>query len=321
LAALLLGVGFAGSPGTALARTTDPNAAEDSQGQVEQLIAKGIEARKAGEDARALELFQAAEKLEPESARVRVHLAATYQALGDWESADRYLTLAMNDSGDSYVQANQGILTSARRSIDAHIGTLELSGGPPGTEIWLNGRSIGKLPIQKKLRIQSGSYTMEARLNGYYPLSRTVTLSGGALVRESLQLGREIQGAPASPSVAPDLSTPSDTRWLTWTFAGLTAVAGGTTAVAWTARERHVGNWNDDSRCQKPGLTREQVCRSEHEAGDRAQTWMWIGGIATGVFAAATLVSYSLGSKGSEQAESALSCGIGLGQALCSGRF
>lgn len=291
------------------------------QGQVEQLIAQGIEARKAGEDARALELFQRAEKLEPDSARVRVHLAATYQALGDWESADRYLTLALNDSYDPYVQSNQGILTSARRSIDAHIGTLEISGGPPGTAIWLNGRSIGTLPIQKKLRIQAGSYTLEARLSGYYPLSRSVTVSGGALARESVQLGREIQRAPARPPAVSDASTPSDTSWLTWTFAGLTAVAGGATVVAWTARERHVDNWNDDRRCLQQGLTRGQVCGSEHDAGDRAETWMWIGGIATGAFAAATIVSYSLGSKGTEAKESALSCGIGLGQALCSGRF
>src|SRR4051794_29587799 len=42
-------------------------------------------ARMAGDDARALELFQRAEKQEPDSARVRVHLAATYQALGEWE--------------------------------------------------------------------------------------------------------------------------------------------------------------------------------------------------------------------------------------------
>jgi hypothetical protein len=318
---VLLGVGLVGAPGGALARTTDPSAADNAQGQVEQLIAKGIEARKAGDDARALELFQRAEKQEPDSARVRVHLAATYQALGEWESADRYLTLALNDSADPYVQANQGILSSARRTIDAHIGTLEISGGPPGTEIWLNGRSIGTLPIQKKLRMQSGSYTLEARLNGYYPLSRNVTLSGGALVRESLQLGREIQASPASVPVARDASAPSDTRWLTWTFAGLTAVAGGATAVAWTARERHVDNWNDDERCLKPGLTRGQVCGSEHDAGDRAETWMWVGGVATGVLAAATLVSYSLGGKGTEATESALRCGVGLGQALCSGRF
>ena len=309
-----------GAPGVTLAGTTDASA-DESQSQVEQLIAKGIEARKAGEDARALDLFQRAEKLTPDSARVRVHLAATYQALGDWEAADHYLALALNASADPYVQANQGILTSARRSIDAHIGTLEISGGPPGTEVWLNGRSIGTLPISKKLRIQAGSYTLEARRQGYYPLSRSVTLAGGGLVRESVQLGREIQTEPASPPPEPSASTASDTRWLTWTFAGLTAVAGGTTVVAWTARERHVENWNDDRRCLRQGQTRGDVCRSEHEAGDRAQTWMWIGGVATGVFAAATLVSYSLGSKGSEQNESALSCGIGLGQALCSGRF
>jgi hypothetical protein len=141
-------------------------------------------------------------------------------------------------------------------------------------------------------------------------------------VRESVLLGQEIAPAPVAPAPEQSVGASNSVPWLTWTFAGLTAVAGGATVVAWTARERHVSNWNDDERCLKPGgLTRGQVCGSEHEAGKNAETWMWIGGVATGVFAAATLVSYSLGSLGSERAESALSCGIGLGQALCSGRF
>jgi len=97
-----------------------------------------------------------AERVEPDSTRVRVHLAAVYQALGNWEAADRYLTLALQDPSDPYVQKHQAILANARRTVDGHIGALELTGGPRGTEILLNGRLVGRLPLQQTIRVQAG---------------------------------------------------------------------------------------------------------------------------------------------------------------------
>jgi hypothetical protein len=303
-------------------------AAQDAEGDtsaVEQLITRGIELRKAGDDEAALTQFRQAEQLQPESARIRVHLAATYQALGDWEAADRYLTLASSDPSDSYVQTHRSILDRARRTIDTHIGRLQISGGPPGTQIWLNGRAIGALPLPETLRIQAGVYTLDARLSGYYAVTRRIVLPGGALVRESIQLAGENLPETPEPAVVVDSGPTrgsSGTPWLAWTFAGLTVGAGTATVLAWTARERHVEHWNDDNQCLKPGLTRGQACAAEHAAGDRAETWTWVGGAATGAFAAASLVSYWLHRRaGSRQAEAELRCGFAPAGALCTGHF
>jgi hypothetical protein len=290
-----------------------------------ELIERGIASRRAGNDARALEQFKQAEKLEPDSTRIQVHLAATYQALGNWELSDHYLSLATDKPDDPYVQKHQAVLANARRTIDAHIGTLELSGGPRGTELKLNGRAIGTLPMAQPVRVEAGIYTLEARLPGHYPVTRSVALAGGAVVRESIALA-PLEGDTGTPMGSEDRTTATSSSgkpsWLTWTFGGLAVGAGVGTVVAWTIREHHVDNYNDDGRCLRPGQTRGEVCGSERRAGDRAETWMWISGAATGAFAAASAVSLWLNSEDAEQSpQTALGCGIGIGQVSCRGHF
>jgi tetratricopeptide (TPR) repeat protein len=313
------------TPGMALARS--PNVAPEASevGDASKLIEHGIALRKAGDDARALEKFQQAERVEPDSTRVRVHLAAVYQALGNWEAADRYLTLALEDPSDPYVQKHQGILANARRTIDGHIGSLELTGGPRGTEILLNGRLVGRLPLQQAIRVQAGIYALEARLPGHYPITRSIALAGGALARESIELS-PLSGQARSPSPIEegfeDDTTTREANWLSWTFAGLAAGASVGAVAAWAIREQHVDNYNDDSACLRMGQTREQVCGDEREAGDNATTWMWIGGAAAAAFTTASLLTILLSDPSEEEAPpSALSCGVGLAQIACSGRF
>ncbi len=304
-------------------KTGEEEAGESSE--VSELIERGITLRRAGDDARALESFRQAERLAPAATRVQVHLAATYQALGNWESADRYLSLAIRDPDDPYVKKHQAVLAAARRTIDGHIGTLQLSGGPPGAEIKLNGRVIGTLPIEDTVRLEAGIYTLEARLPGHYPVTRSIALAGGTLVRESIALtavaGDGEQPAVVSEQRADTTASSGGSNWLTWTFAGL-AVAGGVgTVAAWATRERHVENWNDDGQCLRPGQTRGEVCAAEREDGDRAETWMWVAGAATGAFTVASVVSFWVNADEGKESGTALGCGVGFAQLSCSGRF
>jgi hypothetical protein len=301
-----------------------------SSGNADDLVEQGIALRRSGQDTQALAVFLRAEALEPGSARIQVHLAATHQALGEWEAADRYLTRALAQTNDPYVQRHQSMLAAARRRIDAHIGSLEVSGGPVGTQISLNGRVVGKLPLAETVRIEGGIYTLEARLSGHYPVTRSVAIAGGSLVRESLRLQPVSSSTAASASVealppeaAEATSSSGSPAWLTWTLAGLAVGAAAGTAYAWTERESHADNWNNDDACLRQGRTREQVCSNELDAGKKAETWMWVGGAATGAFAAASLVSYWL-QRDEETVDAntlGFDCGVGLNQVLCAGRF
>jgi hypothetical protein len=329
LGAVLVGAAGLGQVRGAIAIAPDAKDAVDGveeSSEAGDFIERGIALRRAGDDARALEQFKQAEKLEPDSTRVQVHLAATYQALGNWELADRYLTLAIRDPEDPYVQKHQAVLASARRTIEGHIGTLQLSGGPRGAEVKLNGRSIGTLPIEQPMRVEAGIYTLEARLAGHYPVTRSVALAGGTLVRESISLtpvANDVEQAATPENREQAAPASGGANWLTWTFGGLAVGAGVATVAAWATREQHVKNWNDDGQCLRAGQTRGDVCGDERQSGDRAETWMWISGAATGAFAVASVVSYWVNSDDSSESsgDAALGCGIGLGQVSCVGHF
>lgn len=298
--------------------------AQETPAHVDDLVERGIALRRAGDDHRALMVFQQAEKLQPRSTRVLVHLAAAHQALGQWEEADRYLALALDNPNDPYVQKHQAMLASARRTIDGHVASLDIIGGPRGAKIWLNGRALGTLPLAAPVRVAAGIYTLEARLAGHYPVTRSVALGGGALVREQILLAPEVpQQTPSSLSVA-DAGVDSSSKWLPWTFAGLAAGAGVGAVVALVVREQNVDRFNDDTEClPRDDTPRGEACQDELDAGKSAETWMWVGTAAAGAFAAASIVTFLLmDAPGSdEQQSTALSCGVGLGLVECAGRF
>jgi PEGA domain len=316
----LLSLALLGQANGARAADTDQSEAgqvQASEDDAATLVERGIALRRSGEDAQALPLFQRAEQLDSDSVRIQVHLAATYQALGEWEAADRHLTAALRDPADPYVQRHQAVLATAKRAIDAHLGSLLLSGGPPGSEVRLNGHLLGRLPLSQTVRVQAGIYTLDARLAGHYPITRSVALAGGEVAREALQL---TPLSTSAESAAAGVSS-GGSHWLSWTFGGLAVGAGAFTVAAWAIRERHADTWNDDEQCLAPGQTRQQVCGGERGDGRRAETWMWVGAASTGALAVASVTALWLRGSPSETPEAALSCGVGLGELTCSGRF
>lgn len=325
LRAVCVGLSLAMAPALGWAQESGPS--DEARAEAEALVERAIALRRSGEDAQALPLFQEAEQLDPASVRVLVHLAAAHQALGQWEAADRYLTRALAEPSDPYIQKHQGTLAAARRTIDAHIGQLRVSGGPRGTEIRLNGRLIGTLPLEQAARIEAGIYTLEARLPGHYPVTRSVALAGGTIVQESIELSPlspQPPGAvpvPAASALDEGASGSGGATWLTWTFGGLAAAAGAVTVGAWVERERHADRWNDDARCTSPNETREQLCGSELRDGERAETLMWIGGAAAVAFTGAAIGTLWIGGSKEAPEQISLRCGVGLAQLACAGRF
>ncbi|MEY2935328.1 MAG: hypothetical protein RL033_6077 [Pseudomonadota bacterium] len=309
----------------------DAAAAGTSTESVDALIDQGIALRKSGADARALVLFQQAEQLEPDSARVQVHLAATHQALGEWEAADRYLSKALEQQ-DPYILKHQTTLAAARRAIDAHMGTLEIVGKPAGAEVRLNGRLIGTLPLQQAVRLEAGIYALEVTLPGHYPVTRSVALAGGHLARDTVTLLPQSSAANlaraelASPPAKTERVAPTEqgrpATWVTWTLAGGSLVAAAASAAFWATREQQAEHWNDNTRCQGGGQTRGSLCGEVLDRGERAETWMYVTGGASAVFAAGALLNYLLQAPGEAPATAdALACGVGLGSLSCAGQF
>lgn len=319
--------GVALAPRSAQAQDkADTEAAQNPE--VEALVQRGIELRRAGKDEEALGAFQEAEKLAPTVVRTRVHLAATHQALGHWLDADEYLRGVLSEPEDPYVERHRATLERALEYVDRHIGELEVSGAPAGATVRLNGRELGTLPLSRAVRVPVGTYELEVSREGYYEARRPVVLTSRGVVREAVDLAPAPQ-APAA-STAPNPARTASTadsgagspRWLSWTLTGLAVGAGATTTVALLLREKHASNWNSND-CLQQGFSRGDVCRDELDSGRTAERIAYVSGVATALFAAGAIVSWSLDGPEEATASAALEtrCGLTFGGATCKGSF
>ena len=297
--------------------------ASEESDEVALLVERGIELRRSGQDAQALLVFEAALEKAPRSARVRVHIATTHQALGQWLEADRYLRILANETDDPYVRRHRLALDKAREVIDLHLGSLDVTGEPAGAEIWLSGQAMGTLPLAEPLRATVGAYVLEVKSQGHYPVSRPITITSRGFLRESVFLAR--RDPPVSASTPSDASpftehVDASPRWLTWTLTGVGTAAALSSGIALWIRERHADRWNGRD-CLAADLTRGQVCSDELDAGQSAETVAITTGVVATVFLGGALASYWLEAPSDEEVGAGVACGLGWASVGCRGAF
>lgn len=321
---------------TSFAAAAAPPADPD---ELESAIQAGIELRKAGSDAAALDLFIKLDRENPGSVRLMLQVTAAAQASGRWLVAYQYLRKAAAFKGDPYYQRNRAAIQGVEDAVAQHVGQFRVVGEPSGAEVRLSGNLVGTLPMVEPTPVQLGSYTLEVSKPGYYQLERVVTIvAGGALNQEVVELKPRL--APAEPRTlalstgqpgsGADTALPARSWWrsrsLTWVLGGVTLAAAATTGGALWVREHNADRWNDDSKCldrRQAERTREDVCGSERSTAQTAGSVALGAGIATAVFASATLTQWllSTGGKAPEGSAHAASCAAGLGSVTCSGTF
>jgi hypothetical protein len=309
------------------ARALPPSEGTAAEADIEPLVQRGIELRRVGQDTEALAVFEQALAEAPESVRVKVHLAATHQALGQWLEAEQYLSDALSDNDDPYVRRHRATLEKAYDFVDQRLGSLDVVGGPVGSELLLSGQHVGQLPLPTPVRVPIGSYVLEVRKQGYYSISRPISISGRALLRESVELSQREVTAPAfsvnaSGDTAGVVDRGGSPRWLTWTLTGAGVGAAAASVVAFRIREKHADRWNSND-CMESGLTRGEVCPDELASGRTAERWGIGTAILSGVLFGGAVTSFVL-ERSETRSTSALSldgCGIAGTGARCFGSF
>jgi hypothetical protein len=134
--------------------------------EAEMLVQRGLRLRKAGDDAGALPEFQKAYQLAA-SPRTAAQLGLVEQALGHWDEAEGHLTIAIRSTGDPWVEKHRESLQSAMVIVRGHIGSVQIAGEPSGAEAYVNGRLVGRLPINQPITVIAGEVDIELRAEGY----------------------------------------------------------------------------------------------------------------------------------------------------------
>lgn len=157
------------------------------QDDADAAISRGIQLRRQGDDAAALEEFQRAKKLAP-SPRATAQVGLALQALGRWAEAEGELEDAMGNTQDSWISSHRTTLGSALGTVKDHVGSVEVLGSPPGAEVVVEQRRAGVLPLSKPVRATAGTVSLEVHAVGYLPVTRNVSVTPGTLSRETVRL-------------------------------------------------------------------------------------------------------------------------------------
>jgi len=193
------------------------------------LIAQGLELRRAGKSAEALELFRKAHRQAP-SPRTLGQMGLVEASLARWIDADGHLSASIATPDDAWVRKNRPFLDQALDRARMHIGELAIS-GRPGATVSLAGTALGVLPLAGPVRSLEGNYALSASADGFKPFSTTVVIKGGARTAVAIVLEPidASAGAPAKdPFSAAEAPPTSTKRW-----AGLTLAAAGVVALTW----------------------------------------------------------------------------------------
>jgi tetratricopeptide (TPR) repeat protein len=163
----------------------------------DDLIKKGVEQRRKGEDDKALELFKRAHDID-QGARSEAQMGFAEQALGIWALAETHLTEALAQANDPWIKKNNAALRKALDTVASHLGTLEVWGSPAGAEVVMGGTTVGVLPQPVRVRVTAGTVQITVHADGFVELARVVEVPPGGKVRERFELPRK-----RTPALAP----------------------------------------------------------------------------------------------------------------------
>ncbi len=171
----------------------------------EHLIKKGLELRKRGDDLGALPLFEEAYRLSP-TPRAAAQRAFCAQALGRWTQVEADLTEALKSPDDAWVKKNRAAIDESLRVAKTKVAVIEVVGDPPGSEVLVNGKVVGQLPLSGPVRIEAGEIDVELRAAGHRPASKSLRVDGGQYQRVVVHAEADVATPPApapTPAAVP----------------------------------------------------------------------------------------------------------------------
>ena len=134
--------------------------------EAENLIRDGVALRRQKHDEQALPLFQKAYDL-IRNPRTAGQLGLCELGVGYSIDAEQHLKEALASSEHPWVAKNKASLDEALKRARQNIGEVAVTGAPVGAEVYVNGHSVGRLPLRDPIRLVRGVADIELRAPGY----------------------------------------------------------------------------------------------------------------------------------------------------------
>jgi hypothetical protein len=274
LAVLLLG-------GSAMAQPMAPDSPEAH-------IERGLELRRAGQDAAALAEFRRAQSISPEP-RVGAQIGFALQALGRWREAEETQLRVLAEGTNPWVREHADVVRESLAAAQRHLAWLSVECEVAGAELSLDGAPVARIPLSGPVRVVAGAVVLEVRADGYDPVRRTIDVPAGAQLRETFALVRALPMSRTSAGEKPErerapglVDAGAGARAAGWValIGGGVLASGGVAALL--VSNDYSEQYNDPS-CLAGTYTREQNCGSDRGVAEATRTTAIIAFAAAGL--------------------------------------
>jgi len=184
--------------------------AQTARQQASALFTRANELYSRGEHAGALELLQQAQQLYP-SHKIEVSIGYTLEKLGRLAEAAGWFERFLRSGADPALART---VRAKLRSLRESLGMIAISCAAPGAEVVVDGRAVGRTPLDHDVYVFPGPHHVTIRHRGERLLDATLALERG---ERTLAMAREPRASRARPVAA---SPPVYKRWWFWTAIG-----------------------------------------------------------------------------------------------------
>jgi hypothetical protein len=193
-----LGACLSASGGASAQPTTDPNQ------RATDLYKKGNEFYDKSKWADAENMYRAAFDLK-KSFEIAGNLGDVEMIQGKPRDAAEHLAYAIRQFPPTGKPAQRVALEKRLQDATNLIGTVNIKVSVLGAEVFLDGVSLGKSPLEHELYVDRGDHVVEAKKEGYEPASEKLTATPGSKHDLSLTLKQKPKPAPVKkPDVVED---------------------------------------------------------------------------------------------------------------------
>lgn len=216
----------------AMSWSFDGRAQASNQAMAAEHFERGLELYQEGSLDAALVEFERAYEAVPDF-RVLYNLAQVQMQRGEYVEAIALFERYIHDGGSSIAAERKVEVEQDLEKLNARVARLWVESNAEGAELYINGKSIGLLPLSQPVLINSGVCDIRVAKAGFEPRLHQVKVAGGEQPRVSLPLTPIAQPTvSAAPSAQMSARTRTEAVSYTpfWVSFATAAVLGGASA-------------------------------------------------------------------------------------------
>ncbi|WP_437814799.1 PEGA domain-containing protein [Sorangium sp. So ce1078] len=193
LAVLLTAATVIAAPDIAAAQPAAPQeaaASADAAARADASYRRGLRLYSDGKYVEAESELQSAWELNP-TFDVAYNLGNTKYQLKKHKEAAQYLSHALRRW--PLMKAAAKLKPTAEKRLAesrAQVGAVTVKVSVAGAEVVVDGKAVGKAPLEGEVFVEAGEHRLEARLEGYAPASQTVKVAKGGTAEVALALAK-----------------------------------------------------------------------------------------------------------------------------------